>query len=157
MPGMAMRESVDIAADAETVWALVADPVRHAEWNEKIISSDRSVDGPVTLGEKFTMIYRLSGRDRESRVEVVECDPPRRLTLEHRSMWKGREHIVTESCEISDIAYGVTVTTTIDMSRALPLWARGLIWFISTFGKPVAEPGLHKLRRLAEGPLSGSS
>jgi hypothetical protein len=90
-------------------------------------------------------------------VEVVECDPPRRLTLEHRSMWKGREQIVTESCEISDIPYGVKVTTTIDMSRALPVWARALIWFINTFGKPVGEPGLHKLRTRAEGSLSGSS
>jgi uncharacterized protein YndB with AHSA1/START domain len=148
-----MRESVTIAADAQAVWPLVADPVEHARWNSKVVSIARDRNGPVTRGERFEMIYRMSGRDNTTRVEVSHCQPPRSVVFRHRTQWRGREQISEEKYEIEPLAHGakgVKLTQTLDVSRAVPWWASALIRFINRFGSRQGTSNLERLRDLVE-------
>jgi hypothetical protein len=148
---MQLRESVIIAADASAVWPFLADPVLQADWNPKIVSIAREQSGPVRFGERFEMIYRMSGRERQSRVEITDLQPTQRLTFLHRHTWKSSEQIVQESYEISPTGDGVKVVQTIDLSQTgIPWPFRLLIGFIHRFGWNAQEPYLHRLKRLVE-------
>ena len=151
---MRLRQSTFISADASAVWPLVADPVLQADWNPKVVSVGRERSGPVRAGERFEMIYRMSGRENESRVEVAVAQPPFRVVFVHRVAGKAGEQVVEESYEISPRASGgVEVVQTIDLTAAgIPWPIRLLIWFINRFGssRRGEEPYLDRLKRLAE-------
>jgi uncharacterized protein YndB with AHSA1/START domain len=148
---MQVRESVHIAADPSTVWPFVADPTRQRLWNPKVVSVNRQQSGPVVSRERFEMVYCMSGRQRQSQVEVATCEPPRHVVFEHRSSWKGLEQIAQEAYQISESRGGVEVIQTIDLSQIAVPWPwRALIWFISRFGKAVEEPYLERLKRAVE-------
>ena len=152
---MRIRESTIISADAAAVWPFVADPVMQAEWNPKVVSIGRERSGPVRFGERFEMIYRMSGRENQSRVEVTVARPPERVAFLHRVAGKSGEQIVEESYEISPHGDGVKVVQTIDLTRAGIAWPfRLLIWFINRFGFKTEESYLDRLRRLVEQPVS---
>jgi uncharacterized protein YndB with AHSA1/START domain len=145
-----MRESVIIAADAQAVWPLIADPVEHARWNDKVISIGRERNGPVTRGERFEMIYRMKGRDNTTRVEVTHCQRERCVVFRHRTGWRGHEQVSDEKYEIEPIAHGVRLTQTIDLSRAVPGWALALIWLINRFGSRRGTSNLQRLSSLVQ-------
>jgi uncharacterized protein YndB with AHSA1/START domain len=150
---MQIRESIDIAVDARTVWPFVADPALQRLWNPKVVSVNRQASGPVLSRERFEMVYRMSGQQRQSWVEVGTCEPPHRLVFEHRLSWEGHEQITQESYKISECRGGVRVVQTIDLNQVGVAWPiRAFIWFISRFGKTIEEPYLERLKRVAERP-----
>jgi hypothetical protein len=150
---MQLRESTIIWADAASVWPFLADPVLQADWNPRVVSIDRERAGPVRFGERFEMIYRMSGRESQSHVEVTVAEPSERVAFLHRVAWKSAEQIVEESYEISPQGDGVKVVQTIDLTRSgIPWPFRLLIWFINRFGYKSGESYLDRLRRLVEQP-----
>jgi len=152
---MRLHESVIISADAAAVWPFLADPVLQADWNPKVVSVDRARSGPVAFGERFEMIYLMSGRENQSRVEVTAVRPSERVVFLHRTAWKSTEQLVEESYEITPHGDGVKVVQTIDLTRAgIPGPFRLLIWFINRFGWNAEEPYLHRLKRLVEQPAA---
>src|SRR4051794_24835788 len=78
---MQIRESICIHADASTVWRFVADPELQRLWNPKVVSVQRRQSGPVPLGEQFAMVYRMSGKERPTQVQVERCEPPNRVVF----------------------------------------------------------------------------
>lgn len=152
---MRLRESTLISADASAVWPFLADPVLHANWNPKVVSIDRDRSGAVRSGERFEMLYQMSGRERQNRVEVAVAEPPHRVAFRHLTATRSTEEIVDESYEILPCAAGVKVVRTIDLSRAGISWpVRMLIWFFHRFGSHAEEPYLHRLKRLVEQPTA---
>ncbi len=155
---MRLRESIIISADASAVWPFLADPVLQADWNPKVISVDRKRSGPVRYGERFKMIYRMSGGENESRVEVTAVRPSQKVVFVHHTTQKLVEQIVEEWYEISPHRIGVKVVQTIHLTRAgIPWPFRLLIWFISRFGWNAEEPYLDRLKRLIEQPATANS
>ena len=79
-----VRSSVVIAAPAETVWAVVMDARRFAEW----VTIHRAVHGisagPPREGSQMDQILHLRGADIRVRWLLVECDPP------SYARWEGR-------------------------------------------------------------------
>jgi uncharacterized membrane protein len=79
-----VRSSVVIAAPAETVWAVVMDARRFAEW----VTIHREVRGisagPPREGSQMDQILHLRGADIRVRWLLVECDPP------SYARWEGR-------------------------------------------------------------------
>jgi uncharacterized protein YndB with AHSA1/START domain len=79
--------SIDVAASAEDVFALLSDPRQH-----HVLDGSGSVKGcddapeTVAVGTEFTMRMRLNGMSYRSRNEVVEFDPP------HRIAWRTRPY-----------------------------------------------------------------
>ncbi len=148
---MAFIESVQIAARLEEVWPLIADPQRMAAWSEKLVSVSRRDVGPVRLGEQFETVYQMSGKRREATTEVVRCQPPLALTLRHRMVGEPSERFVDESYDLFADGNATRVEQGVDFSHAgLPLWARAIMWFISTFGRPSGEGTLEPLKRACE-------
>jgi hypothetical protein len=122
-----------------------------AVWNEKLVSVDRRFDGPVQLGERIEAVYQMSGKRRTSSAEIVRCQPPLALTLRHHMAGEPPERFVDERYDLFADGNVTRVVQSVDFSKAgMPLWARGLIWFISTFGQPSGEGTLEPLKRACE-------
>lgn len=148
---MSMSESIKISARLDEVWPFVADPVGHVIWNEKVVDIRRDSDTTVQLGERFEMTYRMSGKDRESEVEVVVCDPPNEVHFRHQYRWKAQFHYAVEKYRLRQHGEQVKVTQEIDMSESgIPWFFRVLIWFLSRFGKPVGQTNMERLKEAVE-------
>ena len=96
------------------------------------------------------MVYRMSGQEKLTRVEVTDCTAPERIVFEHTSPWKGLEQVVTETYDIRSHGGGVRVVQTIDLS---PRGFRG--YFVCSYGfcsdsAGDEEPNLHRLKRIIE-------
>jgi uncharacterized protein YndB with AHSA1/START domain len=148
---MKLTGRVWINAHPSAVWPFVANPVLMSLWNPKIVSVDRASDEPVRLGERFEMIYTMSGKDRESSVEVVECEEPIRVVFRHHWKQDGQAGFADESYTLTQTNGGTRVEQVIDLGgTAIPWFLRGLIWIIATFGKPTGEPYMEKLKKAVE-------
>lgn len=148
---MQLKQTIAIDAPPESVWLYLADPILQAAWNPKVVSLDRDHDGPVQLGERFEMLYRMSGQDRLSRVEVKAVSEPEQLVFEHTLDWKGKTMTTQESYSIDPLRHGVRVTQTIDLSQAgIPWPIRILIGLIHRFGKAQEAEYLKRLKHMIE-------
>lgn len=148
---MTLRESIKVAAELEQVWPFVADPVGQATWNEKIVDVRRETAGPVRTGELFGMTYRMSGKARDSDVEVISCDPPSEVRYRHHYQGKSRRFYADERYTLRQAGDQVEVTQHIDMSQAgIPWFFRLLIWFIDRTGKPVDQTTMERLKEEVE-------
>jgi len=148
---MAFSESIEIDGSPEDVWPHFADPNRMAVWHEKLVSVSWNAQRPVQLGDRFDAVYQMSGRRREVSTEVLRCQPPLALTLRHRMRGEPPERFVDESYDLFTVGNVTRVQQSVDFSHAgLPLWARAVMWFISTFGHPSGEGILEPLKRACE-------
>jgi uncharacterized protein YndB with AHSA1/START domain len=149
---MKIKETIKIAASAAEVWPFVAVPARMAGWNPKLVSVSRASEQPVILGERFSAVYVMSGKNRESDVEVTACEPAALVTYRnHFNSGNGRPSFVDESYTLSAQAGATVVEQVVDLSGAgIPLFWRAVIWFIGRFGKSVEEPYMLRLKRLVE-------
>lgn len=146
-----IRESILIGAKAEEIWPFVADPLLQKEWNPKIVSIERRHSGPVKYGERYSMMFQMGSTPVETQTEVIECDMYQNLTLEHSSVWKGKEQFVTVNFLLTSSDNYVRVTQSIDFSRShIPLIFRIAMWVINRLGKPVGRTNLEDLRKLVE-------
>ncbi|MHC4990000.1 MAG: SRPBCC family protein [Planctomycetota bacterium] len=151
---LAVTSAVDIRADQESIWPFVSDPILMSEWNAKIVAVKRPEGSElVSAGERFGMIFLMSGRERRTEVQVVECVKPQLVTYRHRLVDGGDPpRFVTESYALQARGDGATrVTKKIDLSEAgIPRLMRPLLWFITRFGRRVEQPYLEKLRAAVE-------
>ncbi len=74
----AFEASADIAADAETVWAVLTDGDAYTSWDSGVIG----LEGRIAEGEKLK-VTSSANPGRAFPVEVVELDRPRRM------VWQG--------------------------------------------------------------------
>lgn len=148
---MQVRKSVLIEADATSVWPFVADPALQQLWNPKVVSVQRARSGPVFTRERFQMSYFLSGKNRQSQVEVLTFEPPLRVVFRHKMIWRDQEQTAEESYQITECHGCVEVVQTMDLSQLpIPWPARALISVISRFGRSIEEPYLEKLKGVVE-------
>lgn len=148
---MILRKTVSIAARVDEIWPLVADPSQHTKWNPKVVSVSRQSSGAANLGETFQITYQMSGSDRESQVEVIECQWQKRIVFRHRRTWKSKEHIVKEAYELVPSSSAVEIIQSLDMSNTgIPWVVRVIIAFIYRFGWSPEISYLNRLKDLAE-------
>jgi len=148
---MKIRQNTFIAAAALDVWPFVADPLLQAEWNPNVVSIDRVGSGPVRAGETFRMIYRMSGRDKPSRVEIAEAAPAERVVFLHHFGMESFGQTVAVAFGITPHGEGVKVVQTVDLHpTGLPFPIRILLWFIHRVGRDTEMPHLERLRRIVE-------
>lgn len=151
---MTLQESIKVSADLDQVWPFVADPVGQATWNEKIVDVRRNSDGPVRLGEYFGMTYRMSGKLRDSKVEVIASDPPGEVHFRHHFQWEDRRFYADERYTLRTIGNQVEVTQYVDMrNTGIPWFFRAVIWLISRVGKPVDRSSMERLKEAVEKSL----
>jgi Polyketide cyclase / dehydrase and lipid transport len=148
---MTLRERIRIRAAWDRIWPLIADPVRMADWNPKVVSVDR--DSPRTLrpGERFRLLYRMGGRHRASNAEVIECLEPRELVIRHHCVWKSIDRYADERYSLRSSPDTTHLTQEIDITGSgVPFPLQVLAWLIHRVGEPIGKPHLATLKELAE-------
>jgi uncharacterized protein YndB with AHSA1/START domain len=74
-------ESIEIARPPEEVFAYLDELERHGEWQSQIVSSRRETDGPTGVGSRATGVRRVPGGRQSVTYEIIEHDPPRRVSF----------------------------------------------------------------------------
>mgnify|MGYP001818439255 CR=1 FL=1 len=72
MTSYSVRET--IAADAETVWDLLTDGTRFADWNSTIVS----FEGDIAKGNRIKLVSTVNPK-RAFKLNVAEVDAPRHM------------------------------------------------------------------------------
>lgn len=78
-----IRVEREVAAPAETVWALVSDVTRMGEWSPETTRGQwlGSTTGPA-VGARFKGTNQLGSRKWQTVATVVECEPGRRFAFD---------------------------------------------------------------------------
>ena len=135
---LSIRESTTLAAPPEAVWTVLEAPRRRGEWNEKIVRVERHRAGPAAVGERYTLRYRLGGRERDMEAEVVAYEPPRVLTVREREPREpDPDRAVVLSWRLEPTASGTRITQEVDVTHApMPLAVKLVMWLVARIGKP---------------------
>ena len=94
---MRLRESVEIAADADAVWAVIADPGRVLHFMSGVTRWEVLSPEPTGMGARYRMLMRVGSAEVGSLIEVVEFSPERDLAwtsvtgVDQRARWRLRE------------------------------------------------------------------
>jgi uncharacterized protein YndB with AHSA1/START domain len=80
-----LEASIDIAAPADEVWALVSDLGRMAEWSPQVTSVRPK--GEPGLGMRFTNLNRAGELEWATHGEVVRFEPGRELAFRIEENW----------------------------------------------------------------------
>ena len=83
-----LEDSIEIAAPAGRVWALVSDVRRMAEWSPQVTSTRlRSGYDEVALGAEFTNRNRLGELEWTTHGRIVRLEPERLLAFRIEENW----------------------------------------------------------------------
>lgn len=137
-----MSRSTVVDAPPATVFALLADPRRHPEFDGSgTVKSGLSAPERLSLGASFGMRMNL-GLPYVIRNVVVEFEPDRRIAWRHfgRHVWR---------YELEPVGTGTRVTETFDYSHALSPQVLELLGFPDRNAKGI-EQTLPRLKALAE-------
>ena len=74
-------DSVEIAKSPQEVFAYLDDLKRHGEWQSQIVEVVSVSERPTRVGTRATERRRVPGGPREFTYEIVEHDPPRRVSF----------------------------------------------------------------------------
>jgi uncharacterized protein YndB with AHSA1/START domain len=142
--GRTVTSSIMVAAPPDEVFALLANPHRHHEFDGSG-SVRGAVSGPeqLTLGDRFGMEMRIRLPYRVTN-EVVEFERGRRIGWCHfaRAVWR---------YELEPVDSGTRITETFDFGNAR--FARGmeLVGFPKTNAKSIRDT-LRRLQQIFGGP-----
>jgi uncharacterized protein YndB with AHSA1/START domain len=119
MPHRPVSVSRAIAAPAEVVFAIVADPSRHPEIDGSgMVKATTSGPAPLQLGSTFSMSMKQYGLPYRMENEVTELEDGRRIAWRPWLLVGGRKVAggVTWRYEISPTEDGCTVIETYDVT-----------------------------------------
>jgi uncharacterized protein YndB with AHSA1/START domain len=71
-----ITHTVEIDRSPEDVFAYVEDLARHGEWQETVVATTVTPDGPTQVGTRATETRRMGNREQEVTYEVTEHNPP---------------------------------------------------------------------------------
>lgn len=74
--------TIDVSADAQKTFSLLADFANAPHWDPATISARRvDDDGPIGVGSRFELQMRIMGRENAIEYEITDFEPPRRVVL----------------------------------------------------------------------------
>lgn len=76
------RVAVLIARPLDEVFAFVADARNRPRWDDSVDSEELTSPGPIGVGSTVRTTLRSMGREYQYTWEVVEHEPPNRMTIE---------------------------------------------------------------------------
>jgi Polyketide cyclase / dehydrase and lipid transport len=79
------RVEVLVSRPQEDVFAFIADARNRPSWDESVISEELTSPEPIGVGTTVRTHLRSMGREYEYTWEVVEHEPPNRMTIESTS------------------------------------------------------------------------
>ena len=119
---MAARVHAEVAAPAEVVFELLADPQTYVDWEVGSSAVHSSDDDWPAAGAMFEHSHGIWFAQLRDSTRVIESDPPRRLRLETRV----RPLVVAEvELEVEPLAAGSRITMTERVTGGLARMALG--------------------------------
>ena len=83
---MIKQESTqEINAPIQKVFALVTDFRKNAEWQDGVIESTQTPDGPTQMGTNFKTVRTFLGQKLEATGEVTEFEPNKKFAFKSTS------------------------------------------------------------------------
>ena len=67
---------IQIGRPVADVFAAVADPATHPQWQSQVIRTETSDPAPLQVGANVTDVIRMFGREMKMTFEVTESEPP---------------------------------------------------------------------------------
>jgi uncharacterized protein YndB with AHSA1/START domain len=148
--GMRTRETIEISASPEAVWAAVADPELMPLWNPKCKSCDMISTGAVRQDFQWYCTFQLSGPPHKVRAHVADFIRHEKFVIRYTEVPGYKGH-VDESFLLQHHLGKTKLTHEVDMSNIrLPLWLMALMWFFHTFGYRVGKETVDRIEELVE-------
>ncbi len=79
---MKVQIDIDIERPADEVFAYLSDFSHNPEWQQGMVSAEWTSPAPYGVGSTYRQLARFLGRRVMSTFQVVEWDPPHRVTIE---------------------------------------------------------------------------
>jgi hypothetical protein len=71
-----ITHSVEIDRSPEDVFAYVEDLARHGEWQDTVVATTVTPEGPTRVGTRATETRKMGNREQTVTYEVTEHNPP---------------------------------------------------------------------------------
>lgn len=81
MPAHHHTGRVQIGRPVADVFAAVADPGTHPQWQSQVSRTETTDPAPLQAGATVTDVVRMLGREMSMTFEVTESDPPHALAI----------------------------------------------------------------------------
>jgi hypothetical protein len=152
---MRLRDKVVIEAASDRIWEYVGSPEMWPLFHAKAGECKRVSRQADTIGALYDIEFRLGSKTAVTRCEIIDRRVGRLIvvqsTLPEIDRRTGRPISGCMTYELEDWGSRTKVTeeTTIP-GATIPLLARPLVWFITTFGEPCGDGTLARLKRVVE-------
>ena len=77
---ISFEKSFHINKPASEVFAFMVDFANNAKWQEGLISSEKSSDGPMGVGSKGKIVQKFMGKEMTNEIAVTAFEPGRRFS-----------------------------------------------------------------------------
>ncbi|HLB63201.1 MAG TPA: SRPBCC family protein [Anaerolineales bacterium] len=95
-----VEASVLISRPVEEVFAFSNNPANSTKWQEGLVESRITSQGPIGVGTQITDVRKFLGRDLDSKLEVIAYQPNKSITLKTVS---GPIHFqITQTYEVAE-------------------------------------------------------
>jgi uncharacterized protein YndB with AHSA1/START domain len=75
------EESVVVGRPIEEVFAYLTDPSKVPEWQSSALEARLETEGPMRAGSRAVETRKFLGRKLESKMDVLEYEPPKLFTI----------------------------------------------------------------------------
>jgi carbon monoxide dehydrogenase subunit G len=72
---ISFEKSVHINKPAAEVFAFMSDLANNAKWQEGLVSSTKTSDGPMGVGTTFESVQKLMGKETKNEIQVTAYEP----------------------------------------------------------------------------------
>ena len=141
---MHIKESIFINATPETVFPLVVDPEKSAEWDEKRQSMEILTEGPIAKGSRVRVVRKIPMGTLETVEEIIEFEENRLIG------WATVEGNMITTASVRLEPRGDTTEITFDMSGGLPFPMKLFAPLVSRMVSKETRGNLATLKGLAE-------
>ncbi len=148
---MKIKESIKLHVPVTEVWDILKDPGNMPAWNHKCRSCD--CNGGVGVGSSFQAMFELGSKGRKAFCEVVEWKPAEKITIRYSGEAFGSKggYVDETFLLIHKGPRETRVNLVVDFSNSgLPIFFKGLMWFISKFGYKAGRSSLDGIKELVE-------
>lgn len=147
---MILRERAHLYATSERVWEILTDPALMELWNPKCVRCQADGDR-VRVGLRYQATFRLSGPERQTQCEVLECLPGQMLTIRFSGEALREGSHVDETFRLQPSGEGTDVTHEVDFTHSsLPWWLKALMKVLDVIGHKRGKSSLDCIAELLE-------
>ena len=151
---MKLRETIQIQATPDVVWAYIGSPEVWSSFHVKARNTKLVSPQGGLVGSRYEMQLSVGGETKHSIGEIIDIQTGRLIRLKSELEPRpGQKASAVMAYELEDLGTKTRVYERVDIdSSRINFFIRAIIWFVSQFGSPKkgGETSLMKLKRIVE-------